>query len=113
MRKTNYLSSLEKKALSEFEEKLKKNFGNNKFEIILFGSKARGDSSEESDVDLLVLLKDVRNTKEARRKIKDVAGDISLKWGVLITNVVVTLREFKEKEDYSFFQRVRKEGVKV
>ena len=44
--------------LFEISKKLRKKFGDNIVKIILFGSYARGDYSAESDIDLLLVVKD-------------------------------------------------------
>ncbi len=62
------LTSEEKIAISILKERLKKEF--NVVKLILFGSKARGDYTEYSDVDLLVLVKE-SSTQEQKQKLSD------------------------------------------
>ncbi|MDI6791311.1 MAG: nucleotidyltransferase domain-containing protein [bacterium] len=54
----NWLTKDEEAAVSEYLERLRRNYGKILKTTILFGSKARGDSDEESDIDLLVVVKD-------------------------------------------------------
>ncbi|GAH25140.1 unnamed protein product, partial [marine sediment metagenome] len=56
----------EKKALLELKKRLLERFPD--AEIILYGSKARGDFDEESDIDVLIILKD-RVDDSLREKI--------------------------------------------
>ena len=42
----------------EISKKIKEKFGEKVANIILFGSYARGDYSEESDIDILIIVKD-------------------------------------------------------
>ncbi len=51
-------------------------------EIILFGSKARGDYNEDSDIDILILLNTEVNSKLEEKIIGDIY-DIELKYGLL------------------------------
>jgi predicted nucleotidyltransferase len=51
------LTSKEKLALKEFKEKILKKMKGEVLDIKLFGSKARGNFKEDSDIDVLVLLK--------------------------------------------------------
>ena len=44
--------------------------------ILLFGSQARGDADELSDIDLLVVMKDVKDTRLAAVEIMWVLGDL-------------------------------------
>ena len=58
------LTTTEQKALQEFKDKVTKKFGSNLVSLKLFGSKARGDFHEESDLDVLVIIKNLsRKTK--------------------------------------------------
>ncbi len=51
----NLLTAIEKRAIQEACQVISKKFSI--AQIILFGSKARGDSDSESDIDLLILTK--------------------------------------------------------
>ncbi len=55
--------------------------------IILYGSKARGDDKELSDIDLLILLDREINSK-LKEKIIDIAYDIELKYDVVFSIIV-------------------------
>lgn len=51
-------------------------------EIILFGSKARGDYDKDSDIDILILLDMEVNSKLEEKIISDIY-DIELKYGLI------------------------------
>ena len=78
--------------------------------IILYGSWARDEATEDSDIDLVVVLGgDVAAGKEIDRMI-DIITDINLKYGVLLSVCPVS------EEDYNTINsplllNVRKEGV--
>ncbi len=72
-------------ALNELKERLLQSFPD--AEIILYGSKARGDYEEFSDIDVLVLLKrEINNSLE--EKIFSLAFKIELKYDVVIGIIV-------------------------
>ncbi len=48
----------ERKALDVFVAALRKHYGKQLHDIVLYGSRARGDDSPDSDVDLAVILND-------------------------------------------------------
>ncbi len=74
------LKSHEKKALQELKEGLTDRFP--EAEIILYGSKARGNSEAFSDIDVLVLLgREINNSLE--EVIFGMAYDIELKYDVV------------------------------
>lgn len=49
--------SFEKDAIKKVTKKLKRFFGNELIAVIVFGSRVRGDFTQESDLDILVIVK--------------------------------------------------------
>ena len=58
-------------ALDRFGKGLRDRFGARVSEIVLFGSRARGEAHEESDVDVLVVVDDL--TEQERLAVLDLA----------------------------------------
>lgn len=54
---TNYMIPVVQQIASEYKSKLQSLYGKDFEELILFGSHARGDFHEESDLDFAVLLR--------------------------------------------------------
>jgi len=54
----DYLNDKERKGINRFVELIKELLGENLVLMKLFGSKVRGDSNEESDIDILLVLKE-------------------------------------------------------
>lgn len=80
--------------LKEFRTEVKRLYGKRLKSVILFGSWARGDATEESDVDLLVVLEGkVVPGKEIDRMI-DLITEINLKYGMLISVYPVSEKAF-------------------
>jgi uncharacterized protein len=63
-------------------------------EVILFGSKARGDSDPESDIDLLLLTTEPIDWKE-RHQIVDALFEVEMEHDVVISIIVNTLDDMK------------------
>ncbi len=63
--------------------------------VILFGSKARGDSEPESDIDLLLLTTNPIGWKE-RHQIVDALFEVEMKYDVVISIVVNTLDDWND-----------------
>jgi predicted nucleotidyltransferase len=96
----------------EFREELEELYGARLKSIILYGSWARGDATEDSDIDLLIILEGkIAPGKEIDRMI-DIITELNLKHGVLISVVPVS------EEDYftinsPLLMNVRREGVQA
>ena len=89
-KKSTSLSNNEKKALLELKRIITENFS--KGEIILYGSKARGDYGKYSDIDVLVLLnEDVNNRLE--ESIFCAVFSIELQYDVIF-GIIVYSKQF-------------------
>ncbi len=101
------------KALQEFIKIAKEKHGNKIEQIILFGSLARGEATEESDIDILVITSG--NRFEMQKNLSEIAVDILLKTGEYISAKAVSTEEysFMEKIKTGFYQNIAKEGVVV
>ncbi len=82
---------------------------------ILYGSQARGDAREDSDIDLLILLPDRYDNKTfAKRKI-EISGklyDLSLSLGVNISPLILANRTFYARKT-PFTINVQNEGMEL
>ncbi len=96
-----------KEALDEFLKILREKFKNRIKEVIVFGSYARGDYTEESDIDVLIV-GDV-----SLDEIVDISVEILLKYGEVINAIVEKKEEFEAKKSFSFHKTVLKEGIRV
>lgn len=67
-------TSTVRESLGRFRALLEERFGSRLREIVLFGSRARGDAHEESDVDVLVVIDSL--TPEERRVVVDLSYDV-------------------------------------
>ena len=101
-----------RKALERFKKETEKLYGKRLKGIILYGSWARGEATEDSDIDLLVMLEgQVVPGREIDRMI-DIVTEINLEYGVLIAVYPVS------EENYAAINsplliNVRREGVSV
>ena len=100
------LSQEVKQALSEL-------YGERLDQVILYGSYARGDFHNESDVDYLVVLRDevVKSGTEIWHMSEKV-GDLCLKYGIHVSALPVSLRKYSQSQLF-LYQNVRREGKSV
>ena len=101
--------------LDRFVKNSRELFGEKLKDIILFGSYARGDFDDESDVDIFLLLDIPENEAwKYRNSIVEATSDISLEYDVLISPVVEPfVRYQKYKDVIPFLQNIRNEGVHI
>ena len=84
-------------------------------ESILFGSRARGTHTEESDADVAVVLEGPKGDRTAA--VRDMAGiafDVMLETGVLVEALPLWRDEFEHSERFSnpaLIASIRREGV--
>lgn len=81
--------------------------------VILYGSYARGDYRENSDIDIMVLttLTDVEIERE-EKKIFDLAFDFMMEYGVDISVILKNERHFNYwLGALPFYDNIEKEGV--
>ncbi len=94
---------------------LKSIFKSNLNKIILYGSYARGDESEESDVDYLILtsLND-DEIKKYNKLIVDLSYKYLDKYNVLFSFVIINSNQFTKYSDaLPFYNNIVKEGTVV
>lgn len=80
--------------------------------IYLYGSQARGEARDESDIDLIVVLDGEFDYEEMLHKTIDLIADLSLEYDVVISRAFVT-REQYQNEISPFYMNVRREAVPV
>jgi len=106
----NNLMEKEKQAVKELVDELKKLYGDNLSCVILYGSKARGDATEDSDIDILVVLKKIHNFSSERKKVKEISWRLSYKYDLLLTVIIRSEQEYMQK-DTPLLMNIEKEGI--
>ena len=82
--------------------------------LILYGSYARGDYDEESDIDLLVLIDADDVTHDDRVRISYPLYDIQFAMGVLISPLICSKKQWDTKYMVTpFYENVNSEGVEL
>lgn len=85
-------------------------FGNSLQSIILYGSVARGTHTEESDVDIAVIVR--KYTEEMHDKMVDFTVDLELEYDKILSVLLIDYDSFKEWEDVlPFYKNVKREGI--
>jgi predicted nucleotidyltransferase len=98
--------------LSELRERLELLYGSRLKGVYLFGSYARGEADEESDVDVLIVLDHLGNYSREIDATSQIASELSLQFGRSISRVFTTEQQWRTQHT-AFFQNVREEAIPV
>jgi predicted nucleotidyltransferase len=99
-----------KEPIEEFKKEIENLYHHRLKDVILYGSWARGDATEESDIDLLIVLEgDVMPGQEIDRMI-EIITEINLQYNVLISVYPIS-EEAYAKINSPLLLNVRREGI--
>lgn len=111
------LAAAERRVVTELAARLRTRFGDRLSRVVLFGSRARGDVTEESDIDLLVLLRvPIAEETRASREVWDLVEEaLRLEPGVYVPLAPIVLAEERflelRRRERSFALDVEAEGI--
>ncbi len=94
-------------------QKAKNLLGDKLEAVILFGSYARGDYDDESDIDIIILANiGVEEMRELSQIFTDFSCDIDLEYDVVLSLILQDNDTYnKYKLTYPFFKNIENEGV--
>ena len=96
--------------LKELRSALEDLYGANLVGIRLFGSYARRQATPDSDVDVLIVLREVGDYGTEVRRVSDLFSQVSLRYGKTIAPVFVDVQRFSAAAD-PFMANVAREAV--
>ncbi len=80
--------------------------------LILYGSYARGDNREDSDIDLLVLVDTDKVTRDEEVRIKYPLYNIETDTGIIISPFVLSRKVWTTRHTITpFYKNVTKDGI--
>ena len=112
-RTVNYMPNNTHDIILKFSQQVKKILGNKLDKVILYGSYARGDYNEHSDVDIMILttLTD-EEIEKAEPTLFDLAFDFQMDYGIDISVVVKNKDQFEYwLGALPFYNNVKAEGI--
>ncbi len=103
----------EQPIIEEFKRRVEQRFPGELIRLVLFGSKARGDATPESDVDLLVVIRS--ENWRLGDEIRGVGYALELEHGVVLSIQVISRDHYERlrASGTQFFQVLEQEGVIV
>lgn len=105
------LAPQERTAVHDFVQTIRANYPDQIDQVVLFGSKARGDDTPESDIDILVVLRD--NDWRLSDAIRTLGARVSLEHDVLLSIRAVSPDKWAELARYQFplYQAIQTKGI--
>ena len=95
--------------LPAVKQRLHEALGDKVRQIILFGSRSRGDAEEDSDYDILLLVG--KRTRVLEDQVDDIAYEMLDRYGVVVTIFVFAVETFERETNEPLFCNIRREGV--
>jgi len=101
--------------LERLSGNLRELLGSSMRDMILFGSYARNEASDNSDIDIMILSDMERGDISALQwKIGELVSGILLDYGVLVSAIVENRTFFMENQEIMpFFRNIHQEGVRL
>lgn len=112
----SHLTGDERAALTAFVNCLRQRYGDDVVHVKLFGSKARGDSDDESDLDLLVVVRmEDGDYRKYWHEIVDIGWDIELAHGVVTSLVIKDEGGYAKMRDRQLLlaRNIERDGIEL
>jgi predicted nucleotidyltransferase len=104
------LSAAEIQALAAFVACVRRVLGDASVDFTLFGSRARGEGDEESDLDVLVRVKGL--TRAQRRAVQDIAHDVTESHGFSLNPCVARDEDWPTNAP-ALARQIARDGISV
>jgi uncharacterized protein len=98
--------------LSNLRDELALIFGEQLVAVYLYGSQARGDAQPDSDIDVMIVLRDDFDYFEVIEKVSVITSRLSLEYNTVISCVYVTKNDYLYRRT-PLLLNVRREGIGV
>jgi predicted nucleotidyltransferase len=101
--------------VSEIKKRLTPDLESNLKRLIIFGSRVKGESAEDSDLDIIALVN--KKTPAVEKALDDIVYQVMWNYDF---NPIISLKVFEESnyidalnKGFSFYMHVEKEGVAI
>jgi predicted nucleotidyltransferase len=102
--KTKHITKLIRKYINDIDSSA---------EVVLYGSRARGDERKDSDWDILILT-NYASDFQVERKFRDKLYDLELETGEVFSVFVYSKNDWQSRQKITpFFKNVTQEGVRI
>jgi len=111
MKKYRYLTNRETAALEWLISRLKSELNDDLIQVQFFGSKVKGDFSPDSDIDILLIVKE--RSEEILDKIAEIHLDADLKYDPNISLLIFSQHEYQQNQRLNtpFIKNIQSESI--
>jgi predicted nucleotidyltransferase len=99
-------------AITEYRKGLQALFREQLVAVMLYGSQARGEANEDSDIDILCIIREPFDYAQMIQQTSELNAMVSLKYDVVISRVFVSEDDYRNRT-LPFLMNIRREGVQV
>ncbi|HET6513704.1 MAG TPA: nucleotidyltransferase domain-containing protein [Thermodesulfovibrionales bacterium] len=102
---------VDKKVLEELKRNLTELLGERLKKLVLYGSRARGDYDEDSDIDIAIIVRGL--TRELKNQILDMVADIEMEHLTPLSTLVLSEEDFEllKKRERRIALDIEREGI--
>ena len=101
------------RVVKEYVNNLKSSIENDLDDVILYGSRARGDFKEFSDYDILVIHSKEKNSNTIQDAILEAEVKIMDLYDMLVSSILYTKEEWNKKKKYPLGLNIQREGISI
>jgi len=101
--------------IEQLHDRLKSIFPQEQFDVILFGSYARNDADDGSDIDVMFLVDASRQTiQEKQWQVGEAAAEVLIDHDIVVSPIVENRAYYHANTNIlPFFKNVQREGVRI
>lgn len=104
-------SNMDDTRLLQFANEISRILGEKLISVILYGSTARGTASDDSDIDIAILLRS-GITPEENDQLSDIIVDFNIDTGKVLSVIDITESDYlKWRYSMPFFMNLSKDGI--